>query len=534
MATIWQHLNHRDQIENLLVIFFESHSKDGLNFVMSMGMQYRLKFIAILIFFFVQPLYAAPTFGPEFEFSSSKIERAWQKIAGKSSAQITKAEFAEAKRYIRVIAEMCKKTRRCRFVEVTKKDKQSLAEIYFPENDWWFRVSVDPGVIEIQAKPQTISQMEQNLKIMNQFIFRAANMAGLYVDKEYGAGHLNVGFYSFFGRQKGMGKDDFEISKNFLNFYIDFLNHVELANGALGARDTLNARGSDLLNDQARTMILKVVDKLAKGKEANPVGLPEVLVPLSKAIMAARKSKSYYEALHYQSINITHAIDLNMDHMNHYINPETRNDAVIDRPLEIRSLYAQENADQFLLLAKLFDLRNRFLKKEKAFVPFLAPEKKKYTDQELVSRFYIYVVEAGGDYEEYKKLLPDDLRKVMPDKLVLDSKLIDLNSLEDFKILSGHLPHVISSSFLGKRFQKIISDKENYKKTYFVPLLRGLKDLSQRQMDLGSLRQSDLYFKTLKSYLEIVGKKDVAFKKNLLQENLGLNNQVLFCQGLFL
>jgi hypothetical protein len=66
---------------------------------------------------------------------------------------------------------------------------------------WWWGITLDPGVFELQTKPSTWATLHftQVKSIIETSIFGAANQLGLSADKGQGGGQINVDFQTGFG-----------------------------------------------------------------------------------------------------------------------------------------------------------------------------------------------------------------------------------------------------------------------------------------------------------------------------------------------
>jgi hypothetical protein len=125
--------------------------------------------------------------------------------------------------------------------------------------------------------------------------------------------------------------------------------------------------------------------------------------------------------------------------------------------LEQRPVRAQKKAEDFILVGELTELRMAYLAREKPPIRYLGIDRRKYTDEELVSRFYVYVVEAGGEWEKFRKLLPERLRSVAPDAFLRGDSLHRTRTQE---AVEKHLPYLQTSPWLRARVEKAMRGKK--------------------------------------------------------------------------
>ncbi len=98
-------------------------------------------------------------------------------------------------------------------------------KVTYPDG-WWFLISYDPGVIEIQCEPFESSFHDEFIRRMNRDLFQPAASKPLFLKPEadIGMGHVNLDFSTTFGGDVRLLKD----------FLADLLNHSAIGTGIVG------------------------------------------------------------------------------------------------------------------------------------------------------------------------------------------------------------------------------------------------------------------------------------------------------------
>jgi hypothetical protein len=81
-------------------------------------------------------------------------------------------------------------------------------------DDWWYSMSLDPGVIETQTKPMTLEQAKGEAGVrIRKYVFDVASDLGLHAEASFGGGHIHLDVASTFGTNEQLFGDfvaDFE------------------------------------------------------------------------------------------------------------------------------------------------------------------------------------------------------------------------------------------------------------------------------------------------------------------------------------
>lgn len=331
-----------------------------------------------------------PTYGAEFEFFHPRLTWDTDTIRG-PEAQQAKREF------MRQIELACQSAG-CTIRAVDGKFTTDF--LVTLRNGWWFKVTHDPGVIEVTTKPSTLTELNQNKTQIEELIFRSAR-AGRFTVHRTDNAHFNLGALSAFDNDP----------KKFMHFFVDYHNNNHLALGTLG-QDFDNAPPLSALGADQREALIRLTERVNRGEFSS-------VAEIAEAIRTQVYTRSYHEswgAVHYQALGIKY---LTSDNMRQPITSSIELQALLnlvpfvnftrdrDQPLEIRAAWSQASMDQFIRIAELIEARIGFLNSRNTPVTYFPSERTAISSwQEAKTRFYIYVVESGLDYSRYNSLLP--------------------------------------------------------------------------------------------------------------------------------
>ncbi|OQW51904.1 MAG: hypothetical protein A4S09_09560 [Proteobacteria bacterium SG_bin7] len=323
------------------------------------------------------------TFGPEWEFTHKRMQLPIWGLNGQ--------EAIAARSLAKRIENLCK-NRICQVKEVDGKWEKDFRVTF--SDGWHFTVSYDPWCVEIQAKPMTIKEMRRRAEVMNKFIFDAARAEELYVDIKDGAGHIDFGARSAFG-------NDGEL---FLRFFVDFANHPELPSGILRKKNLVNAPPIIYLPETERQGLEDIIRDF---NFSNPPDIKTVAQLITKKVYSHQPymppDESAEESIHYQALGIKHLLEDAF--------PEK------DRAMDIRAARSQRSVEEFILLAELIGERIAYLKKQqqlKAPMVFNNISTFDEAPEALVSCYYEYIRQMGGNWKKYKKILPLEWQRIQP------------------------------------------------------------------------------------------------------------------------
>lgn len=399
------------------------------HFCSSLSMMNKMKLsqnainVFLILFFSLNAWTGTIPFGAEFEFWNPQIKRNTQPFSEQDIDQTV--ERAEQLKFVQSMQQQCL-VLKCEVLEVTGKWGVDDYRVQYKDG-WWFKISIDPGCVEITFKPSTDDELKARTKLINDHIFGTARNLDMTVNEKH-MHHFNFSVRHMFQ----------DSGKEFLKFFVDYSNHPELALGGLG-KDYLNAPPLALLGDEQRKGLQSVIERFNKN-EIQTIG------HIAYEIMTSVYTKTFYEpwggADHYQAIGLKYVSRANLRYE--------------DAPVELRSMWAQKDIQTFLKIAELLEKRVLFLKNSNLPLVYLESSRNTFDPTEINTRFFIYVEEAGMKYQDFKSLLGPEVQKsgltafVKPDA----NPLIRLNNSEKY------LDLLLISPLSNQLFIQILSDPE--------------------------------------------------------------------------
>jgi hypothetical protein len=347
---------------------------------------------------------AEKTYGAEFELNHPSITDDWRK-GTKGEAQAIQAKLM----FVDNLRTLCAGGN-CRIIEVEGKYADADFQVLFKDG-FWFKVSYDPGTVEITTKPSTLKELRKQKKRMQTYIFDSGKPLGFFIPQDDSA-HFNTGFRSAFGTS----------GEKFLRFFVDYQNHPELAAGLLG-HDPDNAPTLAMLSKDQRDQLKILVERL----NSDPAGMTaqEVANFINSKIYTASYNKSWGGKKHYQAFGIKYITEALMEKS--------------DRPFELRAIWSQKDMDHFIRLAELIEARIDFNNQQRTVIRYTGTDKQTFTKSEMKTKFYIYVTEAGLDFNKYLRLMPEDIRNASLAPF-LDSTLPIETRMKSFEQYRAVLP----------------------------------------------------------------------------------------------
>lgn len=341
--------------------------------------------------------------GPEWEFSSEALlehgifatsdhtenpDRFW---AAFHFAQ------AEQKRFVGMLRERCPQTG-CRIEEVGGKWKHlgNDFRVTYPDG-FWFQVSFDPGCIEVLAKPGTAEDFERASERLDRDLFGLAEEAELVVWSD-SKGHFNFGARSAFG-------DDVDL---FFRFFADQQNNASLALGSLGL-DPLCAPPLCVLPDKSGQAQRDALTEIfAEAKLGRFRSIDAAARAINQRVYTATYHHSDEVPQHNQAVNLEAVAKVDS--------------RTTDERIELRYPFGQPDTQSFVKLIRLFKARIRYLAVQRAkgeplvYNPRFA-DTFDYPARSLKSRFYLFVIESGLEWDEFESLLAPGNEQIRGAKL---------------------------------------------------------------------------------------------------------------------
>ena len=237
----------------------------------------------------------------------------------------------------------------------------------------------DPGVIELNCSPVSVTQFERNSEIIQRDFFDQAQTVGLTPALFTGSGHIHI--------------DTKKVHPvTFRNFLVDLYNTTGLAAGALN-EDVYNALGPGELPTANKELIQKAFQKFDSEKNSDVNRLYQLLQPAysishSNDLPEYQKARKWSRPAKYFAYSFASYTDIGT--------------------LELRAIRPQASANSFLKLIRLLKARMQLAEKKRlrgenvviGDLPSLRGE-----PQKVLAQFDQYVTEAGLTFEDYKEFI---------------------------------------------------------------------------------------------------------------------------------
>lgn len=397
-----------------------------------------------------------PTYGAEFEMATPNAKKNGHNFDYAKYPPGKSVEKAEQMLFVEKIRERCVSLG-CKVVEIDGKwDKDYRVEY---ADGWWFKVSYDPYCVEFTFKPSTLETVRAKAEIINDHIFGTGKMLGMEVTPTT-SHHFNVGIRAAFN----------DSPKEFIKFYVDYANNPALTSGGLG-NDLYNAPPLAALGADQRTALQEIVH----GVE---IGAYKTIAEVAKAIQEKVYTKSYYAPWggphHYQAFGLK------------YVNKTDLSQK--DAPFELRSMWAQPDAETFIKIGELIEARIEFLRNSPQPLIYTETDKYAFSNDELKTRMFIYVEETGLKFSDFEFFMKDPIPGAKLTALVdsnahIDDRLKDILRYKDL---------LTTSPYVRKLTLEILSH----------PLAKGsfriekIKDALRLEIEGGFMSYIDSLFKS--------------------------------------
>ena len=245
------------------------------------------------------------------------------------------------------------------------------------QDGWWFEITLDPGVVELIAKPAAIEYYLENHDRLQRLLFELPQSIGLQPIPQ--AGHVNFGLEATFGNDVLL----------FRNFIVDMLNHQELQRRILFDNDIRNAPTPHDLSMAQQEAFIKLVESYdyEKGtiQDFAERLLKEVYYETTWNAAAAGEPPDKFHALNIKSIALMLAWPR----------------------LEIRSIRGQRSLLEFILVTSLFRGRIEHLRSFKSPLEYKPNRSRSARDQ--LQAYYEYSSAAKLDWRLAQALVPKQI-----------------------------------------------------------------------------------------------------------------------------
>jgi hypothetical protein len=264
-------------------------------------------------------------------------------------------------------------------------------EIYIPKIDWYFNLSTDYGTIEVQTQPSILDELKNKEITIQIIILDRILENGFTANTKMGNGHFNAGVESVF---PGLDKDPKALWA-FFSLFLDFHSHTELSSGIWG-KSYFNA--PPFVRSSKRELLQKRIRGIQDLQKDFLNGRIHSYQQLRKKIKYQLKYHPFCEK--FEALRL----------------PKDMQDT-----LEYRAVVAQQDFNQFVLMAELFELRFRYLQKLGFPLDFYMVSDR-ISDQEKLDRYYLFVTESGGDWKKFSRLISPNFPKLSPSSILSKSR----------------------------------------------------------------------------------------------------------------
>ena len=320
-------------------------------------------------------------FGPELSFTNEKI----QETHGRTRQTDSPASVASLLRFRQRVLELClDEYRVCRITaERDAKGYDSYrvdVSAHGQQEAWWFRLSYDPGVIEVQMQPSTLAQLQSRQSLIQRLIFDAADLAELRPYMWAGGGHLHLDAARAFGGDVRIFRD----------FIVDMNNHAAIFLFLMRGSPP-NAPAIWMLPEARQRSFARLLAEVDSRPRDWRV---ETLADAIKSRVYSETVENWAPADKYQFMNLVRLTSRG-----------PRGFAPSARTTEVRGLGPQYSAQQLLMIAQILEARLKWIRRRAergeaplAWNPLRYPLTTGYATQappELREAFDRYLRESG-------------------------------------------------------------------------------------------------------------------------------------------
>lgn len=326
--------------------------------------------------------------GTEFTFSNAQMQKEAKEATHEGTQQQRVREnWTKQKEWARIMKQRGD-------VQVQEEeDKVGLPVIKVTYKDgWWYKVSLDVGVIETQTYKMSLPDAQQRgwLDRLDKDVFAVAEKLGLKPDQTFGGGHIHLDLGTTFGGSYML----------FRNFLVDFTNNP-LALEAL-ENDPTNAPVIGQLKSGPNefAQFLRHLSSQGLDKKDGTEAIVYTAGQLQKRVYKLQEELDPPEK--YHALNTTRIADTGLP--------------LKEKTLEIRALRAQRSVKEFFLVAQLFQARIAMLKQQLGELAFdkkaASARGKKHSDPtDVIKAFREYIETANLAFEDYEEMLYANLQE---------------------------------------------------------------------------------------------------------------------------
>jgi hypothetical protein len=311
-----------------------------------------------------------PIFGPEWEFTREALFQRSSSLFPWSEG-LERAQF----KLINKIFELCPG---CKGRSEWNKYGFERYKITFPQLEgWWIYVDIDPGVVEVTAKPLSLEKYAEFAPEIQRLLFDAAKSVNIFPDFRTNAHQFHMSLDKTFDGDALL----------FRNFFVDYVNHSELSSGIL-EKDWGNAAPLAALPKEKQQTFGDIIKKF---DEEGDWSIKKLAAWIYSDVQDVTFDGDSSPEQKYQDINITRVAESGWRKG--------------ERTVEMRAVHAQPSINGFTRVLELFQARLFYLKKlgeQGVRIAYEGPRTKKFTRAEAEERFKAYVTESGLDWETFR------------------------------------------------------------------------------------------------------------------------------------
>lgn len=319
-------------------------------------------------------------YGIELTFTNEELKRA-STMAGFDVANTVESETAQRN----LIENLMARCPQCQLQMREDRYGISYGRIIYPDS-FLLNITLDPAVIEVTSEAIPESQLETVAARLDQDLFSAAREVDLRPSYSTGGGHLHISAHSFFEL------DSINGGAYFRDFMVDMYNHPIILNEILSHSHD-NAPALRHLSWRSRQNFERII----KNFDLSPINARELAQEIYHKVYTQNPA-GLTPAQKYQAINISRIVEEQFQES--------------QRTVEIRALRPQQNADNLILIARLFKHRMEFLKSRRHQGEHVVIDT--MTDYHMesdikIERFVRFVEESGLRPQDYLRLVGENL-----------------------------------------------------------------------------------------------------------------------------
>ncbi len=315
---------------------------------------------------------AGATFGTELTFTTPDVIRMLNGRARSDLVEKLQAKYVEALRR-RLDG------RNVQIVQGKDKNNHRSFRVTYPDG-YFYDVTMDGAVLEVVLDRSTVANLESRADELQKDIFETMALAGMKPHESRGGGHIHIGLKSMFNND----------AVAYRNFIVDYLNHPELATMILRDSSASESRHYGSMPGELRKA---AAEAIAQFDLSLKTGTPWTM----KDLAAELQNKVTNVLAYDMQIARNHRVfAINLDPI-FTTEPE-------DRTVEIRAIRPARDMKSQILIMRLFEARNAYLKKKGGLVPYLDADLPTY--EAGVESYRQYAEEAGIPFATAKTVIP--------------------------------------------------------------------------------------------------------------------------------